>query len=498
MSSTAGTQGPQIEAPTADANTARRSRHFLAFGFSIILLSLAGLFLLRLLNLQADTARNAELMAVAEEQRAVYDMTQLARARLLLLQRLMVTRSREEAEREHAEFTRLASKFRSDLDEMGELLRTVSVTAVSGQTSDKENERREWEKLQPLIVLGRDTQDQAYALVIAGKWQEAARRIPQAIQIQNTVIEGLTHVYSASSHRMDQLVQQSNESLSSQRRLATILGSFAILMGIAVATNVWRATKAADAAVLQAMDHAIIANRHKSEFLARMTHELRSPLHVIMGYSQLLHEVDKTSHQESREYLGLIDAASNHLLALINNLLNFSKIEAGKTDLYAEVINVPSLVTMVCDMVRPLADKKSNTLATHVAADIPHMTTDSTKLTEILINLLSNAAKFTDRGRIALDVSRETTGNADWVLFRVADTGIGIPRDRLDAIFQPFTQAEDSTTHAHGGTGLGLTICSELTRMMGGSLSVESEPGRGSTFSVRLPVKLPLTVNAAT
>ncbi|HZO32892.1 MAG TPA: GAF domain-containing protein [Chloroflexota bacterium] len=244
------------------------------------------------------------------------------------------------------------------------------------------------------------------------------------------------------------------------------------------------------------------ASQHKSQFLANMSHELRTPLNAIIGYSEMLQEeAEETDADAFLPDLQRINAAGKHLLGLINDILDLSKIEAGRMDLFVESFEVGQLVRDVEAIVRPLVEKNANTLMVECPADVGSMQADQTKLRQTLFNLLSNAAKFTDHGRIELRVARGE-GRVDilsplaphpspLVSFAVSDTGIGMTEEQLDRLFEAFSQAEASTRSTYGGTGLGLAISRHFCRLMGGDLTVESVYGQGSTFTVRLPAVAP-------
>jgi PAS domain S-box-containing protein len=230
------------------------------------------------------------------------------------------------------------------------------------------------------------------------------------------------------------------------------------------------------------------ANRAKSAFLANMSHELRTPLNAIIGYSEMLQEEAADLGQEGlTPDLQKIQAAGKHLLALINDILDLSKIEAGRMDLFLETFDVALMIQDAAMTIQPLVEKNSNTLAIHCADDLGTMRADLTKVRQSLFNLLSNACKFTAQGTITLAVSRETVDEAVWLTFRVADTGIGMTPEQMGKLFQAFVQADASTTRQYGGTGLGLTITQRFCQMMGGDITVESALGQGSTFTIRLP-----------
>jgi GAF domain-containing protein/CheY-like chemotaxis protein/anti-sigma regulatory factor (Ser/Thr protein kinase) len=232
-----------------------------------------------------------------------------------------------------------------------------------------------------------------------------------------------------------------------------------------------------------------LADRHKSEFLANMSHELRTPLNAIIGYSEMLQEdaVDLGAEQLTED-LKKINAAGKHLLELINAVLDLSKIEAGRMELYLESFDVAGLVRDIVAVIQPLAAKNANRLEVQCPEAAGTMRADLTKVRQALFNLLSNACKFTDRGTVSLAVAREVVDGQDSMMFRVSDTGIGMSPEQLTRLFEAFSQADAATTRRYGGTGLGLALSRRLCRMMGGDVTVESVAGRGSTFTIRLPV----------
>lgn len=230
------------------------------------------------------------------------------------------------------------------------------------------------------------------------------------------------------------------------------------------------------------------ASNAKSMFLANMSHELRTPMNAIIGYSEMLLEEAQASEQNAYvKDLLKIRSSALHLLSLINEILDLSKIEAGRMELCLEEIHLPSVINEVVNTIKPIADKNANILSMEYSEMLPLMKTDSIKLHQILSNLLSNAGKFTHQGRINFKVNIENARGIDWIVFCVQDTGIGMSKDQVDKVFDAFTQADNSTTRKYGGTGLGLTITRKFCEMMGGRIDIESEPGAGSIFTVRLP-----------
>ena len=231
-----------------------------------------------------------------------------------------------------------------------------------------------------------------------------------------------------------------------------------------------------------------LAGQHKSQFLANMSHELRTPLNAIIGYSEMLQEEAEDLDADAfLPDLQRINAAGKHLLGLINDILDLSKIEAGRMDLFVETFSIAAMIDDVEAVARPLVDKNGNALVVLRPEGIGSMHADQTKVRQTLFNLLSNAAKFTERGTITLSAAREAGGDGDWLTLAVTDTGIGMTEEQLSRLFEAFSQAEASTKSQYGGTGLGLAISRHFCRLMGGDLTVESKYGRGSTFTVRLP-----------
>jgi len=238
----------------------------------------------------------------------------------------------------------------------------------------------------------------------------------------------------------------------------------------------------------EARDKAIEASKTKSRFLANMSHELRTPLNAIIGYSELLMEDALDKHNKSSyEDLNKVNNAGVHLLSLINNILDLSKIEAGKIDLYLEAFTVSTMIHDVQSVIEPLAKKNNNHFQVDCPESIGSMCSDETKIRQSLLNLISNACKFTRDGEVSLVVRPHKLDNHEGVSFCVSDQGIGMTENQVNNLFREFTQADSSTTREYGGTGLGLAISKHFCEMMGGYISVKSVKGEGSVFTMFLP-----------
>src|SRR5437588_682457 len=263
-------------------------------------------------------------------------------------------------------------------------------------------------------------------------------------------------------------------------------GSHAELLVLAMEDGTER--RRAEGEVATAKEAAETANRTKSLFLANMSHELRTPLNAILGFSEMLQEeaVERDLQDFSAD-LQKISTAGKHLLGLINDILDLSKIEAGKMELHLEAFSIATLIAEVATTIEMQVAKNGNKLQIVCAPDVGIMRADLSKVRQGLFNLVSNAAKFTHDGKIKIEAERQLMDGSDWIVFRVSDTGIGLSSEQIVRLFQSFTQADASTTRKFGGTGLGLALTRRFCQMMSGDVTVHSVPGQGSVFTIKLP-----------
>ncbi|MCE0483564.1 MAG: ATP-binding protein [Methylacidiphilales bacterium] len=235
---------------------------------------------------------------------------------------------------------------------------------------------------------------------------------------------------------------------------------------------------------------AVSASNAKSDFLANMSHELRTPLTAIIGYGEILVEDVKASQlDESIPRLEAIIKSGVHLLEMINGLLDLAKIEARRMDLFLTTFSLPDLLLEVSQVTKPLIDKNGNEFTLSADSTLTEMHSDEAKLRQSLLNLLSNAAKFTNQGRVSLEVRRETDNAGDWALFLVSDTGIGMSETQMTRLFESFYQADSSISRRYGGTGLGLSLSKQFCEMLGGKLTVQSVVNQGTTFNLKVPIR---------
>jgi len=460
-----------------------RTKSIIFLGFSSILAILAALTGIWLSHVNANSER---LTTLVKEQRAselVFIMRDAAHKRALALYRLAILEDPFDREDEYVHFMEQAEKFIKARDQL----------LAQGMN---DNELKAWIVAQPLIRQGSTSQSNTVEQIQDSNISKANQMLLyEVIPIQNKVMDHLTIMLDL---QKQQVASELREAAKDNRNVfisISLLGSIALLIGVLITRFVIKTTGRSEQILVRARDKAQTASQHKSLFLANMSHELRTPLNAIIGYSEMLQEeAVKIGEADFVSDLNKIQVSGRHLLTLINDILDLSKIEADKMEVYPETFDLSILIDEVCNTIQPILEKNNNTLDISVNNISSKLHSDETKLRQTLLNLLSNACKFTEQGSISLTASEFTRNNMPWIEIAIKDSGIGMTDTQIEKLFAPFTQADASTTRQYGGTGLGLTISKHFCNMLGGDLSVDSLLHKGSTFTITIPKRIGVTL----
>jgi len=456
-----------------------RTNLIIFLGFSMILVIMAVLTAIWLQHISNNTHYITDIVKDQEKVEHVFTMRDAASQRALSLYRMSVLTDPFEQDDEYLKFRKQAENF-------------IKARLTLVEIGETEEEKVAWKNAQPLVQKGTINQTRVAELIADEEISQANDlMIKSVIPNQNAVLKHLTGMLNLQKKHVAVKLDEITKQNSRVYLQISILGSLAFIIGVIITFFVLKTSTKNQQKLILAQQESHEANQHKSAFLANMSHELRTPLNAIIGYSEMLHEeASETKQDIFADDLSKIRGSGQHLLSLINDILDVSKIEAGKMELYTEPFNLSTLVEEVSNTLQPLLSKNGNGFHFNLPDFDVEMHTDLTKLRQTLYNLLSNANKFTIKGQIKLNITTLTVKNQPWIEISVKDSGIGMENEQMEKLFAPFTQANASTTRNFGGTGLGLTISKRFCEMMGGTISVVSEPLTGSTFSISIPTKI--------
>ena len=457
----------------------RGTKFVILVGFGLILGILASVTVIWLAHIRANTAQFTDRVYEQKKAELLFVMLDAASQRALSLYRMSVLSDPFDQDEEYLYFRSQAERF-------------IKARLAIVEQGETEKELVAWEKVLPLVQKGTANQAVVADLITDGKVSEATELMASVvIPNQNRVLAYLTEMVDLQKEHIATELEKVTEQNNSVFFQVAVLGFIALVLGGIIAFVVFRTTTKSEEDLIQAQKEAMDANKHKSLFLANMSHELRTPLNAIIGYSEMLEDdVGGVANESIASDLDKISGAGHHLLGLINDILDLTKIEAGKMEAFPENFNVTKLIKEITSTIQPLLDQNQNKLQVSVSEITSEVFNDYTKLRQTIFNLLSNACKFTTNGFIELTVSEIEMENKAWIEIIVKDTGIGMSDHHMDKLFDPFTQADASTTRDYGGTGLGLHICKEFCEMMDGYITVQSVEFAGSTFTVQIPAIL--------
>lgn len=445
-------------------------------GFSLILVIMAVLAAIWLTNITTNKSHITEIVQDQKKSEFIFDMREAANQRALSLYRMSILEDPFDQDDEYLKFRKQGENFIK--------ARLALVAAGEAYT-----EQIAWAAAKPLIQQGTQNQIAVTERITDGDIEVAHDLMANhVIPNQNLVLSHLTRMLDLQKRNVSNELSAINKQNDRAYLQVSLLGGMAIIIGTVIAFFVIRTSTKSEEKLIHAQQESHEANQHKSIFLANMSHELRTPLNAIIGYSEMLQEEAADLGEVTFvSDLNKINSSGQHLLSLINDILDVSKIEAGKMEIYPEDFSLPTLIEEVSCTIQPLLTENGNVLQINPIDFEAAMHTDLTKLRQILLNLLSNANKFTFRGKINIELSTSTVQNKSWVNISVQDSGIGMNSEQIEKLFAPFTQADASTTRNYGGTGLGLTISKHFCELMGGNISVTSHPETGSTFTISIP-----------
>lgn len=472
--------------PETSKNLKQSSTYILSAGFGSVLGLIVILTLVWYTNI-VSTQKELDLIVNTQNVKIslIIQMRDAARARALSLHRLRILQDPFKKDEEYSTFkTYLVGKF-------------IKARIAYLENELTVSEKEIWNEAIQLIRIGQTVQDQVADLILENRFAEAdIMLLNQVIPAQNQVLEKLTQLLDIQRIASRKTIGMVNISQKKTQSTTIILGSTAIVLGIFIAILVIRKTSMAEVILFQSTRSAQESNRLKSEFLAKMSHELRTPLNAIIGFSEVLEEDAREDGKETYvKDLKKIQTSGQELLSIINNVLDLSKLEAGKLTLNLQDFSIKAMIEHTLISIGPVAVKTNNKLVCNCDDDIGIMYADELRIRQSLFNLLNNACKFCNNGVVTLNVEKQTANHIEYILFKVSDTGIGIDHDQLKNLFQPFSQLDSSINRQFGGTGLGLILAQRFCKLMDGDIIARSQKGVGSTFTIKLPMRLEKSVD---